>query len=131
MEVINIQPHERWNYDLNQPPKTQMIRNLRQRCLPILSSASSLTSFPPHSFFVGLICDVLGVCIADAVLDPSATSTSCTTHSHPMPVQSQVVIVVNYSDRTMGIYYLNYAWLVQPWRLRPILKDNMCDTGST
>ena len=48
-----------------------------------------------------------------------------------MPVQSQVVIVVNYRDRTMGIYYLNYAWLVQPWRLRPILKDNMCDTGST
>ena len=48
-----------------------------------------------------------------------------------MPTQSQVVIVVNYRDRTMGIYYLNYAWLVQPWRLRPILKDNMCDTGST
>ena len=69
--------------------------------------------------------------IADAVLDPSATSTSCTTHGHPMPVQSQVVIVVNYRDRTMGIYYLNYAWLVQPWRLRPTLKDNMCDTGST
>ena len=63
MDVINIQPHERWNYDLNQPPKTQMIRNLRQRCLPILSSASSLTSFPPHSFFVGLICDVLGLAI--------------------------------------------------------------------
>ena len=113
MEVINIQPHERWNYDLNQPPKTQMIRNLRQRCLPILSSASSLTSFPPHWFFVGLICDVLGVCIADAVLDPSATSTSCTTHSHPMSVQSQMVIVVDCSDRTMGLYYLNYAWLVR------------------
>ena len=60
--------------------------------------------------------------IADAVLDPSATSTSSTTHGHPMPVQSQVVIVVNYRDRTMGIHYLNYAWLVQPWRLRPILK---------
>ena len=57
--------------------------------------------------------------IADAVLDPSATSTSCTTHGHPMPVQSQVVIVVNYRDRTMGIYYLNYACSQskkQPWR---------------
>ena len=57
--------------------------------------------------------------IADAVLDPSATSTSCTTHGPPMPVQSQVVIVVNYRDRTMGIYYLNYACSQskkQPWR---------------
>ena len=59
--------------------------------------------------------------IADAVLDPSATSTSCTTHGHPMPVQSQVVIVVNYRDRTMGIYYLNYAWLVQNELSKPDL----------
>ena len=28
-----------------------------------------------------------------------------------MPTQSQVVIVVNYRDRTMGIYYLNDAGL--------------------
>ena len=55
--------------------------------------------------------------IADAVLDPSATSTSCTTHGHPMPVQSQVVIVVNYRDRTMGIYYLNPAGFAQTWYL--------------